>query len=212
MGEAGLVLGLISSIITIFEATHEIYEAATDANGLPKKLRVVAEQIPLVYNALGLAEKNLRANRVTQEAVLSTKPVLEQCKDNAAKVKDIFEQTLPAQNASRAERLKKAVGLKIKSTKAKEYMEQVVESMDLLAQQQVFQDAETLEEIKAAMDQLTSVSDEEEPPSRFIHSGAGAINANTGEGTQKNYNNSGSGSIYNAEKQFFGREQGKESS
>lgn len=59
MGEAGLVLGLISSTITILEVAHGIHEAASDASGLPKKLRRVAEQIPLVYNALRLAEQNL---------------------------------------------------------------------------------------------------------------------------------------------------------
>ena len=41
------------------EVAHEIHEAAGDASGLPKKLRLVAEQIPLVYNALRLAEQNL---------------------------------------------------------------------------------------------------------------------------------------------------------
>ena len=212
MGEAGLVLGLISSTLTIFEVAQAIYEAASDTSGLPKKLRVVAEQIPLVYNALGLAEQNLQAKNVTQEAVYSAKPVLEQCKNSAAIVKDIFDQVIPAKDASRAERLRKAMGLKMKSNKAKEHMEQVFKSMDLLAQKQVFQDAETLEEIKAAMEQLTSISDEEDRSPGFVHSGAGAINANTGEGTQKNYNNSGPGNIYNAEKQYFGRDQGKESS
>jgi len=212
IGEAGLVLGLISATITILEAAHGIYEAASDASGLPRKLRVVAEQIPLVYNALGLAEQNLKASKVTQEAVCSAKPVLEQCKKSAASVKDIFEKSIPAKDASRAERLRKAVGLKNKSNKAKEHIEEIFKSMDLLAQNQVFQDAEALEEIKVAIEQLTNISDEEEEQPQFVHSGAGAINANTGGGTQKNYSNSGPGSQYNAEKQFFGPGQGKESS
>ena len=138
--------------------------------------------------------------------------MLEQCKNSAASVKDIFDQTIPAKDASRAERLRKAVGLKMKSNKAKEHMEQVFKSMDLLAQKQVFQDAETLEDIRAAIEQLTSISDKEERPPGFVHSGAGAINANTRGSTQKNCNNSGPGSIYNAENQFFGQDQGKESS
>lgn len=211
VGEAGLVLGLISSTITILEAAHEVYEAASDASGLPKKLRVVAEQIPLLYNALRLAERNLQANNVTHEAVHRAKPVLEQCKKSAASVKDMLDKSMPAKDASRAERLRKAVGLKVKSDKAKEHMEEIFKSMDLLAQNQVLQDAEALEEIKAAMEQLTATSDEEEQP-QSVHSGAGAINANTGGGPQENYNNSGSGSQYIAEKQFIGRDQGQESS
>ena len=212
IGEAGLVLGLISSTIAIFEAAQAIYEAASDTSGLPKKLRVVVEQIPLVYNALGLAEKNFKANNVTPEAVRNAKPVLEQCKKSATSLKDILDTSIPVKDASRVERLKKVVGLKRKSNKAKEYMEVVCKSMELLAQNQVFQDAEALEDIKAAIEQLTNASDEEEEQPQFIHSGAGAINANTGEGTQKNYNSSGPGSMYNAVYQFFGRAQGKESS
>ena len=209
VGEAGLVLSLISSTITILEAAHDIYEAASDASGLPQKLRVAAEQIPLVHNALRLAEQNLQANNVTQEAVHSTKPVLEQCKNNAAKVKGIFDTSIPTKDASRVERLKKAVGIKIKGSKAKEYMEEVCRSMELLAQNQVFQDAETLQDIKAAIEQLTNTSDEEEEQPQFVHYGTGAISANTGGGTQKNYNKSGPGNQYNAENQFFGQDQGK---
>jgi hypothetical protein len=40
---------------------------------------------------------------------------------------------IPAEDASRAERLKKAVGMKMKSSKAKEYMEENIKGMKLLA-------------------------------------------------------------------------------
>jgi hypothetical protein len=43
IGEASAVLGLISSIIAIFEVAHEIYDAASDVSGLPKKFRVAAD-------------------------------------------------------------------------------------------------------------------------------------------------------------------------
>ena len=207
VGEAGLVLGLISSTIAIFEAAQEIYEAASNVAGLPKKFRVAAEQIPLVHNALSLAEQNISSTNVTNDALLSAKPVLERCKENASSVKDIFDKTIPAKDASRAERLKKAVGIKMKSRKVKEHMEEICKGIELLAQTQVFQDAEALKDIKEAIEQLNNVPDEEEQPF-WVHSGAGAINANTGGGTQKNYNNSGPGSQYNAEKQFFGQIQG----
>jgi len=201
IGEASLVLGLISSTIAIFEAAHEVYEAASDATGLPKKFRVAAEQIPLVLNALSLAEQNINAKNVTEDALLSARPVLERCKENASSVKDIFDKTIPAKDAPRTDRLKKAVGMRMKSSKVKEHMEEICKSMELLAQHQVFQDAEALKDIKEAVEQLHNVADEE--PLHIVHSGAGAINANTGSGTQKNYNNSGAGSQYVAESQVF---------
>jgi hypothetical protein len=206
IGEAGLVLGLISSTIAIFEASQEIYEAASDVAGLPKKLRVTAEQIPLVHNALSLAEQNINSKNVTDDALQSAKPVLERCKENATRVKDIFDKTIPTKDAPRAERLKKAVGIKLKSNKVKEHMEEIFKSMELLVQNQVFQDAEALNDIKEAIEQLNNVPDEEEH-GRFVHSGVGEQYIQTGPGTQNNV----SGKQYNAETQYFGRDQGTDS-
>ena len=206
IGEASLVLGLISSTIAIFEAAQEIYEAAGDAAGLPKKFRVAAEQIPLVHNALSLAEHNINGQNVTENALQSAKPVLERCKENAARVKDIFDNTIPTKNAPRAERLKKAVGIKLKSNKVKEHMEEIFKSMELLAQNQVFQDTEALNDIKEAIKQLNNIPDEEEQ-GRFVHSGTGAQYNQTGPGTQ----NIVSGNQYHAETQNFGRDQGRDS-
>ena len=179
--------------------------------GLPKKFSLAAEQIPLVLHALSLAEQNIKTKTVSQDALQSAMPVLERCKESAASVKEIFDQTIPHKDASRTERYKKAVGIKLKSKQVKEYMEEVVKNMELLAQNQVFQDAEALKDIKEAIDQLSNMPDEEEAP-RFVHSGSGAINANTGSGTMTNYNSSGSGKMYNAQTKSFGGDQGKESS
>lgn len=211
IGEASLVLGLISSTIAMFEAALEIYEAASDTGGLPKKLRIAAEQIPLVYHVLILAKQNINAKNVTEEALQKAKPVLERCEKSTASVKDIFDKTIPTKDASRVERLRKALGVKMKSNKVKEHMEEIFKSMELLAQNQVFLDAEALKDIKEAIEQLSNLPDEEEQP-QFVHSGADAINANTGAGTQKNYNNAGPGKQYNAEKQVFGGDQGTDSS
>ena len=195
VGEASLVLGLVSSTIAIFEAAHGIYEAASDASRLPKKIRFVGDQIPLVQNALGLARKNIDAKNVTREALESVKPVLEQCQKNATDIKEIFEKTIPAKDASR------------KSSKVKQYMEEIFKSLQLLARNQVFQDTETLEEINGAIEHLKNISDGEEDP-QFVHSGTGPLNTNTG-GTQQNYTSSGSGTQYNAQNQYFGQDQVK---
>ena len=206
IGEVSLVLGLISSTIAIFEAAQEIYEAASDVAGLPKKLRVAAEQIPLVHNALSLAEQNINLKTVPKDALLSAQPVLERCKECAASVKDIFDKTIPAKDTSRTERLKKAVGIKMKSNRVKEYMEEIFKSIQLLAQNQVFQDAEALNDIKEAIEQLRNMPDEEEQ-AHFVHSGTGAQYNQTGPGTQ----NIISGNQYTAGTQYFGRDQGTDS-
>lgn len=207
------MLGLIASIIAIIETAQTIYEAADDAQGLPKKFRAAAEQIPLVYHTLSLAEHNIRAQKVNDQALQSVTPVLERCKQNAANIKEIFDKTIPAKDASRPERLRKAVGILTKSKKVKEEMEEMVTNMELLAQHQVFQDAAALQEIQTAIEQLNNLPDDEEmPPPQFSHSGAGPLSVNMGSGKQQINTLSGSGRQFIAEQQTFGRDQGMDPS
>ena len=46
------IIGLISSIITIVDASRQLYDAATNADGLPEAFRVVSLSIPLVLEIL----------------------------------------------------------------------------------------------------------------------------------------------------------------
>jgi hypothetical protein len=55
--KVGLVLGLISSTITVIETCKTIYGAAHDTEGLPEAFRKVSENIPLVLDILGAVEK-----------------------------------------------------------------------------------------------------------------------------------------------------------
>ncbi|CAK7216103.1 hypothetical protein SEUCBS140593_002757 [Sporothrix eucalyptigena] len=203
--EAATVLGLISAITGICEAASTVYDAYSDAKGLPNKFRTAADQIPLVQLTLHLAETNINAHSVSKEALQRALPLLEQCKESASNVKVIFDETLPNKDASKLERFKNALTIKRKSGVVRDHMETIVKNLELLAQHQIFQDAETLQEISEAIQNLENASDEQESP-QFVHSGSGAINANTGHGTMTNYNSSGSGSMYNAQTQNFGKD------
>lgn len=207
MAEVIGIIGLISSIITIAEAAYGIYESAGDAHGLPKKLQATAEQIPLLVRILQLADQNIQSRQVDQQTLQSAQPILQRCEERITEVKTIFARTIPASDASRAERMKKAVGLRTKSNKVKELMEEVMQDTELLAKDRLFSDALVLQDIQSAIEQLGNLP-EEEDRLQFTHSGTGSINANTGAGTQHNYSNSGSGSQYNANTQNFGRDTG----
>jgi predicted lipoprotein len=202
--EVSTVLGLISSAITIFEAAQEVYEAASDVSGLPKKFRAAADHIPLVYHTLNRAAEHIQSQQVDVQALKSAEPVLQQCRENADKIKDIFDKTIPGPNASTAERMKKAMSLKMKSNKVKESMEDVIKGLELLAQNQIFQDAETLNDIQESLVELGSLTDEDAQP-QYSHSGSGDQNIVSG-GTLRKYHNSGSGSQYNAETMTFAGE------
>ncbi|KAK5310609.1 hypothetical protein LTR93_011989 [Exophiala xenobiotica] len=82
-------------------------------------------------------------------------------------------------------------------------MEDVVKNMQLLAQHQVFQDTETLQDIQEAVEQLHHIPDEEQPP-QFVLSGGGPLIAHTGTGNVESYSHSGSGHINKAKTQYIG--------
>lgn len=152
--EGILVLGLVSSICTIFEAAYHVYSAAHDTKGLPKAFRTTAEQIPLVLHALQLVEKGVAGKDDFDQAVVTVKPILERCKKKAALVKNVFDKALPAKDAPRWERYKKALEAKLKDREIKSSMEAITQDLALLQHQQTFQDAETMKDIKAAIHHL----------------------------------------------------------
>ncbi len=55
--EAILVLGAISSAISIIDRMKQIYDMAADAEGLPETFREIAERLPLVQTILASAQK-----------------------------------------------------------------------------------------------------------------------------------------------------------
>lgn len=207
MAEVIGILGLISSIIGIAEAAYKVYESASDAHKLPKKLRTTAEQIPLVVEILQLAEHNVRSQQIDQQTLQSVRSMLERCEQRVSDIKTILEATIPTPNALWTERSMKAVRLAREGQKVKRHMAEIMQDAELLANLQVFSDADVLYQIRDAVKELTNLPDEGERP-QLVHSGAGSINANTGVGTQQNYTNSGSGSQYNAKTQNFGRDRG----
>jgi hypothetical protein len=82
---AGLVIGIIGSIITIIDSTTKVYEAAHDAKGLPSAFNSVAERFPIVKltldNALAYA---LSSSKFTREAMYATIETLQATGRNLA--------------------------------------------------------------------------------------------------------------------------------
>lgn len=195
--EAGLVLGLVSSALTVLEAAYQVYSAAHDAKGLTKDLRAVAEQIPLVLHTLGLIQSSVREERLSAEAVEAVKPMLERCEQNADLLKQTFDKVLPSKDAPRMERYKKAVQAKAKSEEMRAIMGSIMQDLALLQQHQAFQDAEIMEDIKIAIEELNR-SQGDDRDSHFTHLGSGHVYGHTGSGSQENhtYTNSGSGDFY----------------
>lgn len=192
------VLALISGIVTIIAAAHDIYEAASNKQGLPKRFRAAAENLPLVNHTLDLAEQQIRRNTVSNDSLKAALPLLERCKESVKNVKELFDKSLAPEGASRKDRMAKAVGIKLRSSKIQHHVSQIMNDLQILAQHQVFKDSETLEDIAAAIDELSKADDDDVPS--YSHSGTGDMFI-SGGGSQHKYGESSK--VYHGQTQHF---------
>ncbi|KAM0169104.1 hypothetical protein ACHAPF_010290 [Botrytis cinerea] len=132
VGEASLVLGIISSIIAIIDATKQIYDAVEDEGGLPENFKKSSAKLPLISNLLRDAERYVddMTNEVDKSAFLLT---LKDCKFQASQLKKLFEKVIPEEGASRMDRYIKAVRTIGKDSQVESLMKGILYDLQLLA-------------------------------------------------------------------------------
>ncbi|KAM0139051.1 hypothetical protein ACHAP3_003319 [Botrytis cinerea] len=131
VGEASLVLGIISSIIAIIDATKQIYDAVEDEGGLPENFKKSSAKLPLISNLLRDAERYVddMTNEVDKAAFLLT---LKDCKFQASQLKELFEKVIPEEGASRMDRYVKAARTIGKGGRVESLMSGILDSLHLL--------------------------------------------------------------------------------
>lgn len=209
-GEASLVIGLISGIISIVSASKQVFEAAHDATGLPKAFREVESSLPLVNDTLQAVEKYIEEGPSTATCK-AVKPLLERCKAKAETLAEIFKKVIPADDASHLNRYYSAVRALGKGNKVESLMAGILEDVDAIASNRAMRTATAaqLERVSKAIEDLeklpSSVPDHIfETEFTNINNGHGPQNVHQGTGVQKNYTNSASGTQQNADVMNFG--------
>ncbi|KAJ6256782.1 putative G-protein beta WD 40 repeat-containing protein [Drechslerella dactyloides] len=193
VGEASLILGLISSIIAIIETTKKVYEAIEDDSGLPKNFKKSAAKLPLISRLLDDAEKYIEGSN-DESLKDAFKPTLESCKTQAVQLQTLFEKVMPTEDESRFERYVKAARTIGKGGRVEDLVGGILSDIQLLATrfpttQRVKQQlTDAIQEVEAMEPSLPD-GFEENPT--FAHYGSGAQNNNTGSGTQYNNNSTG---------------------
>ncbi|EFR01288.1 hypothetical protein MGYG_04293 [Nannizzia gypsea CBS 118893] len=92
--EAGPVLDLISSVITVIHATRRAYEAIKDTKGLPRSIKKSALKLHAILKLLEDAKKSIET--VADETTPSTlRPTLENVKCQAMRLHDLFAKVIP---------------------------------------------------------------------------------------------------------------------
>jgi hypothetical protein len=191
---AGLALGIISAIISIIDATHQVYEAVKDEAGLPTNFKKSATKLPIISKLLEDAERYVKtADEATETAFT---PTLEDCKAQATQLQELFEKVMPEEGESRWDRYVKAARTIGKGGRVENLVGGVLDNLQLLATR--FPEVttpRTKEQLAKAVEEVTkmepSLPDGFEQMPVYAHYGSGAQNNNTGNGIQ--HNNSGTG-------------------
>lgn len=153
-GQVARVLGLASSAITAIDSAEKLYEAASDASGLPKEIRAVAAQLPLASNALRAAKTSFEANQ-NQQTTEPVESVFELCQSNGAKLLFIFDKVIPVEEgAPRAERPRNVLQTLGKTRRVEDLILEIFESLLQLRVNHNFTAAIDTARIRAAQDEL----------------------------------------------------------
>jgi Mg2+ and Co2+ transporter CorA len=196
--EAGFVVGLISSVISIIEATKTVYDAAKDAKGQPETFRQVAARLPLIIEILHSAQERVQAlDETAQEAL---EEFLESLKKKAEKLEKIFRKVVRKDDDKWYNRYKKAVETVMKGEKVECLIEGLLKDMQVLACERLMGIAteaqvKEIEEAVRQMDEMPSSLQDETGVITQNYQGSGNNNANTSRGAQHN----GTGDLYHNE-------------
>lgn len=189
------VLGIISAVISIIDATIKVYYAAKDEAGLPPNFKTVSTKLPLVLKLLEDAERYV--NDKADDIIVATfTPILTDCKEKAAQLQQLFKKVIPTDDDSRIDRYFKAARTIRKGNCVETLMKGILDNLQLLTSK--FPEATTArgqtsltKAIKEVKKLDPSLPDRFKDAPSFAHYNSGAQNVNTGPGSQYNNNSTG---------------------
>jgi hypothetical protein len=205
--DAITVVGLMSAVITIVETLRKLYDASNNAKGLHEAFRDVAQSLPLVLDILRdchTAQKQVdqkyrvtsdtSSRRELEKSAEAAKTIMEECRNKANALEEIFQKVLPGDDAGRAERYMKAArSLKPGRTeKVEDLMTGIFKQLQILQTSRFFKSEleKRAGDIQSAVDRLSELGPSLPDEGKFVHTGSGALYAHTGSGVQNNYNQS----------------------
>ncbi|XP_014560226.1 hypothetical protein COCVIDRAFT_89762 [Bipolaris victoriae FI3] len=180
--EAITAIQLIDACIGIATTIIEIGRAVHDAQGLPPKLRDLLEKLPAIQELLESAQESCDEGRITEDASKSAQPILKQCKEALAELRDIFRKACPKDGENRTKRVWRGTKTVFfgRDSQAQRLLVTIQDNLRLLEQKEIYVIGDKLD----ALEQVTEALANED--GKYTHTGAGNIIANEG-GSPTNY-------------------------
>jgi N-terminal domain on NACHT_NTPase and P-loop NTPases len=191
------VIGGISAIIGIIDASIKIYDSAQKDLKLSETFKAVGRRLPIILDTLQTCKNHLEPikDTIPTDVCEALEKVLEVCDEKAGRLRQIFEKVIPGEHEVWKKRYLKIVRRLGKGNKVEELMASITEDVQLVVNHHAVQSAQPEQnaELKKIIKEMKSVKPsvpEEESCAMSFESGGGAQtnNVNSGSGQQVNNN------------------------
>jgi hypothetical protein len=181
------VIGGISAVIGIIDASIKIYNSARKDLKLSETFKVVGQRLPVVLDTLQTCKTHLEPIKgsMPADACEALEKILDACDDKAGRLREIFEKVIPGESDGWEKRYLKLLKRSGKGRKVEELMISITEDVQLVVNNHAVKSAtpeqntelrDIIEEIKSTK---SSVPEDE---------GSGMI-FNSSGGNMENYIN-----------------------
>ncbi|OBT69193.1 hypothetical protein VE03_01933 [Pseudogymnoascus sp. 23342-1-I1] len=155
IAEASLVLGIISSIISIVTAAKNIYDVAKDKSGLPRAFHHVAAKLPIVLVILKQASDYAQRPEVDEDTRDAFQGILSRCETSAKELREIFEKSIPKEGASRFDRSVTAARTVRKGSRVEDLIAEILKEIALLLASSSFASQNLIQKFDEALEKVS---------------------------------------------------------
>ncbi|KAI7973072.1 hypothetical protein EIK77_004349 [Talaromyces pinophilus] len=191
------VIGGISAVIGILDASIKICNSARNDKKLPETFETIGRRLPIILETLQTCKDHLEPikDSIPADVCEALEKILDACDEKAGKLREIFEKVIPGEQDTWEKRYLKIIRRFGKGNKVEELMISITQDVQLIVNNHAVksvkpeQSAE-LENIIKEMKSVKSSIPEEENSGMAFNSGGGAQtnNVNSGSGQQINNN------------------------
>lgn len=198
------VLGGISAVVAIIDGSVKVWDSTRKDIKFSSTFETVAHRLPILRDTLLTCHQHFEPIKtsLSHDAASSLVKTIDSCKSKAEKLGTIFQETIPGDDDQWYQRYRKVARRLGKGTTVEDLMKAITEDAQNLVNYHAVKSAKPvlstrLEAIAEEMESLEPSLPVDEADKQMFHNYDGTQNISTGNSTQHNYSNQGSGTMNN---------------
>ena len=187
------VIGGISAIIGIIDASIKIYDSARKDAKLPETFQTVGRRLPVILDTLQTCKTQLDPIKasITADVCEALEQILEGCDEKARKLREIFEKIIPSGNNRWEKRYLKVMKRMGKGSKVEELMLSITEDVQVVVNHHTVKSAKPEQNVE-----LSKIIEEMKSVESSVHEeSASGMTFKSDGGNMENYINQDSGNF-----------------